>query len=237
MACAASRSLGALLAGVGPADLSTHGTAALASAGTALVASALPATRAARVAPRPRCEPNSRSAAGPLFPRVAKLTEHAVVSLTLTLGGVLVSVLGLALLVVPAVPALGILFSGIVLIAWADGFVRIGWTSLGVLLVLTVAGSLADNVAALLGARGAGASGWGVAGAAIGVLAGLPFGLPGIVLGPAVGAFALEMARNPDLRRAGMAGLGGLAGFLLGVVARSVFAFLIAGMALLAYFY
>jgi predicted permease len=51
VAFAASRSLGALLAGVSPADLSTYGAAALVSAGTALAASALPASRAARVDP------------------------------------------------------------------------------------------------------------------------------------------------------------------------------------------
>ncbi|MEZ5416285.1 MAG: ABC transporter permease [Vicinamibacterales bacterium] len=51
VAFAASRSLGALLAGISPADLSTYGAAALVSAGTALAASALPASRAARVDP------------------------------------------------------------------------------------------------------------------------------------------------------------------------------------------
>lgn len=159
------------------------------------------------------------------------------VSLALTLAGVLVAGLGLVLLAVPAVPALGVVFAGVALAAWADGFARIGWASLGVMLALTVVGSLADNVAALFGARKAGASGWGVAGAGLGMLLGLPLGLPGIVLGPAVGAFALELARNPDLKRAGLAGLGGVAGFLLGIVARTVFGFLIAGLAVLAYFF
>lgn len=159
------------------------------------------------------------------------------VQVVLTLFGVLVMVLGIGLLAIPAVPAIGIIFSGVALIAWADGFVRIGWVTLSVALVLGIVGSLADNVATLFGARKAGASGWGVAGAAIGMLAGIPFGLPGIVLGPAVGAFVLEFARNPDLRAAGMAGLGGIAGFLLGIVAKSFFGLLIVGLAALAYFF
>lgn len=150
--------------------------------------------------------------------------------------GVLVTLVGIVLLAVPAVPALTVVFTGVALVAWADGFARIGWAALGVMLALTVVGSLADNVAALFGARRAGASGWGVAGAGLGMLLGLPLGLPGIVLGPAVGAFAFELARNPDLKRAGMAGLGGVAGFLLGIVARTVFGFLIVGLAVLAYF-
>lgn len=158
------------------------------------------------------------------------------VSALLVLGFVLI-VAGVALLPAPIVPAIGVIFGGVVLVAWADGFARIGWWTLGLLMVLAVIGSFADNVAALFGARRAGASGWGVAGAAVGVLVGLPFGLPGIVAGPAIGAFAAELLRNPDLRRAGMAGLGGLAGFVLGIVARSFFGLLIVGIAALAYLF
>jgi len=159
------------------------------------------------------------------------------VQVALAVFGVLVMVLGIGLLAIPAVPAVGIIYSGVALLAWADGFTRIGWASLSVMLVLAIVGSLADNVATLFGARKAGASGWGVAGAAIGMLAGIPFGLPGIVLGPAVGAFALEFARNPDVRRAATAGLGGFVGFVLGIVAKSAFGFLIVGLAVLAYFF
>lgn len=159
------------------------------------------------------------------------------VTLVLTLLGLVVAVAGLVLMAVPALPALAVVFLGVTIVAWADGFARIGLGMLAGLLALTVVGSLADNVAALFGARKAGASAWGVVGAGVGLLAGLPFGLAGVILGPAVGAFALEFVRNPDLRRAGMAGLGGLAGFLLGIVARSFFGGLIAGLALLAYFY
>ncbi len=101
------------------------------------------------------------------------------VHIVLLVFGVLVTVLGIGLLAIPAVPAIGIIFSGVALVAWADGFARIGWLSLGGLFALTVVGSLADNVATLLGARRAGASAWGVAGAAVGMLAGIPFGVAG----------------------------------------------------------
>lgn len=156
-------------------------------------------------------------------------------TLLLTVFGVAVGALGVVLLAVPAVPALGIIFSGIAIVAWAEAFTRIGWVTLAVLLLLTLVGSLADNVAALFGARKAGASAWGVGGAAVGMLAGVPFGLPGIILGPAVGAFALEYLRTPDVRKAGLAGVGGLVGFLLGVVAKSFFGLLLVGIAVLAY--
>jgi uncharacterized protein YqgC (DUF456 family) len=159
------------------------------------------------------------------------------VSAALLVIGVVLVGLGIALLALPAAPAIGIIFAGVATVAWADGFVRIGWWTVAVLLVLTVVGSLADNVATLVGARRAGASGWGVAGAGLGMLLGLAFGLPGIVIGPALGAFVFEYIRNPDLRRAGWAGLGGLFGFVLGVVAKSFFGMLIAGIALFAYLF
>jgi uncharacterized protein YqgC (DUF456 family) len=159
------------------------------------------------------------------------------VTAALLLLGVVLIGLGIVLLAVPAVPAMAVIYGGVLAVAWADGFARIGGVTLSLLLVLTVVGSLADNVATLLGARRAGASGWGVTGAAVGMLLGLPLGLVGIVVGPAVGAFAFEYLRNPDLRRAGWAGLGGLFGFVLGVVAKSFFGLLIVGIAALAYFY
>ena len=110
------------------------------------------------------------------------------VSPALLVLGVVLVVFGVAMLAMPIAPAIGVIFAGVAAIAWADDFTRIGWWTLGILLVLTVIGSLADNVATLFGARKAGASGWGVAGAAIGMLIGLPFGLPGIIAGPAARA-------------------------------------------------
>ena len=158
-------------------------------------------------------------------------------SIALLVLGVMCVVAGVVLLPVPAVPALGIIFAGVFVTAWADGFARIGWFALAVMLALTVFGSIADNVATLLGARRAGASWWGVTGAGVGMLAGLIFGLPGLILGPAVGAFAFEFVHNPDFRAAGWAGAGGVFGFLLGVVAKSAFGMLIVGIAAFTYFF
>jgi uncharacterized protein len=159
------------------------------------------------------------------------------VSAVLLILGLVLVALGVAFLALPAVPAMAVIFAGVAVVAWADQFTRISVLTLGVLLLLTIVGSLADNVATLVGARKAGASGWGVAGAGLGMLLGLAFGLPGIIIGPALGAFAFEYIRNPDLRRAGWAGLGGLFGFVLGVVAKSFFGMLIAGIALFAYLF
>jgi uncharacterized protein YqgC (DUF456 family) len=149
--------------------------------------------------------------------------------------GVCVVVVGVVCLALPLVPGVAIIFTGIVLVAWADDFTRIGPVMLGLLFVLTVVAMIADNVAGMFGARRAGASGWGVFGAGVGALIGLPFGLPGVILGPAVGALALEYMKNPDLARAGKAGLGGLLGYVLAVVAKAVFGLTLVSLAVIAY--
>lgn len=151
--------------------------------------------------------------------------------------GILIVGAGIVSLALPLVPGVAIIFLGIVVVAWADDFTRIGPWMLGTLLALTLVAMVADNVAGMFGAKRAGASGWGVFGAGVGALVGLPFGLPGVVLGPAVGALAFEYLKNPDLARAGKAGLGGLFGFVLAVVAKAVFGLTLVGLAIAAYLF
>ena len=155
--------------------------------------------------------------------------------LLLLVLGVVIIVAGIVSLALPLIPGVALIFFGIVVVAWADDFTRIGPAMLGVLLVLTLIAMVADNVAGMFGAKRAGASGWGVFGAGVGALVGLPFGLPGVILGPAIGALAFEYMKNPDLARAGKAGLGGLLGFVLAVVAKAVFGLTIVGLAIVAY--
>jgi uncharacterized protein len=154
----------------------------------------------------------------------------------LALGAALV-VGGLILLAAPIVPGMAIIYVGILLVAWADSFTRIGPAMLVVLAVITAFGTIADNIAGMWGARVGGASGWGVLGAAIGALAGLPFGLPGLILGAPVGAMLFEFVKNPELSRAARAGAGSLLGFFLGIVVKYVFGVLIVAIAALAYFF
>ncbi len=156
-------------------------------------------------------------------------------TILLTLLGVVVIVVGVVALVAPLLPGVAIIYLGILIVAWADNFTRIGPLMLFVMLALMLVALVADNVAGLFGARRAGASGWGVFGAGVGAFAGLFLGLPGIILGPAIGALTFEYLRNPDARRALRAGAGGLLGFVLGVVAKAVFGFLLIGLALVAY--
>jgi uncharacterized protein len=158
-------------------------------------------------------------------------------SVFLVVLGVLIVLAGVATLVLPAVPGVAIIYLGVLVVAWADQFTRIGPLVLIVLAIIMLVALVADNLAGLFGVRRAGASGWGVFGAGVGALVGLFFGLPGVVLGPAAGALVFEYIKNPDLVRAGRAGLGGLFGFILGIITKCVFGMMIVALALLAYLF
>ena len=133
-------------------------------------------------------------------------------SALLLLLGLAVIVFGVVALVAPVLPGVAIIYLGILIVAWADGFTRIGPVMLFVMLGLMLVALVADNLAALFGARRAGASAWGVFGAGVGALAGLVFGLPGVVLGPAVGALAFEYLPQPRREKGAARRRGRLSG-------------------------
>lgn len=144
--------------------------------------------------------------------------------------GVAALVVGLAGVVLPAIPGSALLVLGAVLVAWAEGFTRVsGWTVAACALV-GIAIWVTDFVAGVLGAKAFGASYWAVVGAGIGLLVGLFLGLPGIILGPAVGAIVLEYARDPNFERAMKAGFGAFLGFVLGTAVKVSLAFILVGI-------
>ncbi|WP_041463998.1 DUF456 domain-containing protein [Pelodictyon luteolum] len=143
---------------------------------------------------------------------------------------------GFAGLLVPALPGVLLVFAGLVLAAWAEGFAVVGWGTLSILAALTLAAYLFDMLAGLLGAKRFGAGKAGLIGAAAGTVAGVGFGLPGIVLGPFIGAVIGELYAENGLREAGMSGLGVWIGIALGTAIRIATAFMMVGIYLLARF-
>ena len=150
-------------------------------------------------------------------------------------AGVPLIVAGLAGLLLPALPGAPLIFVGSLLIAWSEGFAKVGWFPLALIFLMGIAGMVLDHLAALFGARKAGASKWGMFGAVLGLLFGLPLGLPGIVLGPAIGATALEYYKDPDMRRAATAGAGVFVGFLVGTALKYAFAIAMIGVLIVSY--
>jgi hypothetical protein len=143
--------------------------------------------------------------------------------------GALALLAGLAGLVLPVLPGALLMYGGVLLIAWAEDFTRVGWPTLLVTGLLAAAIWVVDLVAAALGARVAGASRWALVGASLGLLVGLFLGPAGLLLGPAVGATLLEYWKDPDFERALRAGVGTLIGFLAGSVVKVVLGFALVG--------
>ena len=94
-----------------------------------------------------------------------------------------------------------------------------------------------DWAASILGAKATGASRWALIGSAVGLLVGLFLGLPGILLGPAVGALVFEYAKDPNFERALKAGAGAFVGFVVGSVLKVTMAFVLIGAVALRFLF
>lgn len=152
------------------------------------------------------------------------------------LGVALVGV-GLAGVIFPALPGAVLIFVGLLLCAWANGFEHVGAAVLVVIAVIGVLSYGIDFAAAAFGAQRGGASPRAVAGAALGTLLGLPLGLPGVIFGPLIGAIAGELTAHRDYKRAGKVGLAAWIGFLIGTVVKIAFAFSMVAIFVVAFFW
>src|SRR4030095_8274922 len=122
-------------------------------------------------------------------------------------------IVGIVGVVMPALPGHMLILGGLIVGAWANGFTRVGVWTLVVLGLIAVASYGVDFVAVALGAKRLGASPRAMTGAALGTLAGLFFGLPGVIVGPFVGAVIGELSTHNDFTKAGKAGVAAWIGF------------------------
>ncbi len=149
----------------------------------------------------------------------------------------LIILIGMAGVVVPALPGIPIMFAGLVLAAWITDFEPVGWGTLGVLGALTVLSVIIDILSAAFGAKRQGASPRAFWGATLGAIVGLFFGLVGIVLGPFIGAVTAEFAAGSGAHQAGRSGYGVWIGLVLGTAAKLAIAFLMLGIVLTKYLF
>lgn len=147
----------------------------------------------------------------------------------------LIVLVGLAGVVIPALPGVPIIFAGLLLAAWSTDFEPVGWGTLGVLGALTVLSVMIDFLSAAFGAKRQGASPRAFWGATLGAVVGMFFGLVGIVLGPFIGAVAAEFAAGSSAHQAGRSGYGVWIGLILGTAAKLTIAFLMLGIYLTKY--
>jgi len=143
---------------------------------------------------------------------------------------VLIVVAGLAGTVIPALPGVPLIFAGLFVGAWINHFETIGWFTVGVLAMLAMAAWTVDFFAGALGAKYLGASSRAFWGATLGAILGIFFGLPGIVIGPFIGAMLGELSGGSDLIQSGRAGIGAWLGMVIATAAKLAIAFLMIGL-------
>ncbi len=108
----------------------------------------------------------------------------------------------------------------------------IGWRTIIVLLLLTLATYAIDILGGYFGAKYFGATKWGTFGAIVGALVGLFFGIVGLFVGPVIGAIAGEFIAGKRMIDAGRAGWGSLLGNLGAMLGK-----LVIGLAMIAIFF
>src|SRR6202790_3627316 len=129
---------------------------------------------------------------------------------------------GLVGAMLPALPGIPLIFAGIWLIAAVDHYHHLGlWWLLGIAGVGAV-GLTLDLLAGALGAKRVGASKQAVWGALAGTMVGLLFGLPGLLLGPFVGATLGELAAGKGILRSTHVGMSAWFGLVFGTIIKLV---------------
>ena len=146
---------------------------------------------------------------------------------------ILVMFIGMIGNLIPGIPGTSLIFTaGLIHQLYFGDNGGIGWFWILALVILMAASFLIDYIATLLGAKTLGATWRGMLGALVGLILGIimfpPFGL---ILGPFVGAIVFEWAFGREVREASKAGVGAVAGVILGMVGSAI-----CGMAMLGIF-
>ncbi len=149
--------------------------------------------------------------------KLQAMTTAEIIGLSLAL---LIMLAGLICTLVPALPGPPLLLAAAIGHRLVFGQASVSNFMLFVLILLTLVALVFDFLAGLLGTRKFGATWRGMVGAVAGGIVGLFFSLPGIILGPFLGAMLFELLGDKEFKEAAHAGLGATVGLLLGVVGK-----------------
>jgi uncharacterized protein len=147
---------------------------------------------------------------------------------------IILIIVGLAGTVLPALPGLPLMFCGMLIGAWAGDFKAVPVWVIVVLALLMLISIGVDFMATLIGAKRVGASKKALFGAAIGTFAGLFFGIPGLLLGPFIGAIVGEMIDGKEWRAATKTGFGTWLGLAIGTALKLALAICMLGIFIIA---
>ncbi len=157
--------------------------------------------------------------------------------LTILLGLVAAALVigGLVGTVYPLIPGPPLVFLGLWMGAWIGDFERVGGAMVVVLAVLATLAQVLDFIASALGAKRVRASREAVIGAFLGAVVGIFLGLPGLILGPFVGAVGGELLARGGIGQATKVGVATWVGLVVGVLVKLALSLSMIGLFLLAW--
>jgi uncharacterized protein YqgC (DUF456 family) len=147
------------------------------------------------------------------------MTTEQIIGLRLALLVMLVGLIGSLLPVLPGPP---LVLAAAIIHRLVFGQASVNNLVLIILVGLTAVALVFDFLASVLGTRKFGSTWRGMVGAVVGGMIGLFFALPGIILGPFLGAMLFEMLGDKEFKEAAHAGLGATLRLLLGIVGKFV---------------
>ncbi len=136
--------------------------------------------------------------------------------------GMIIGVIGA---VAPVIPGPALVWGGVLLWAWADGFRAVGWPTLLLLAVIAILAELSDVALAAMGARKGGASWQSMAAAGVASIFGfLIFNFVGALIGAFLGLMAWETRRHGgEWRRAWRASRSFIIGYVAAIAVKLLF--------------
>jgi uncharacterized protein len=149
----------------------------------------------------------------------------------------LLVVLGFVGLLVPILPGIALIFSGLLLGAWIDDFARVSGVTMIVIGVITLLAWVIDFFASYFTAKKAKASKLALFGTLIGAVVGILGGVIGLIIGPVIGAVVGELISRKNSNDAARVGVAAGLGFVVALVAKLLLAILMMLIFTYTYFY
>jgi len=145
------------------------------------------------------------------------VTADQIIGLSLALFVMCVGLAGSVLPGIPSTPLVLLVAIGHRLWFGEAGASNLALLTLGLLMVASL---VMDYLASMYGAKRLGATWRGVLGAVVGGVIGIFFALPGIIVGPFVGALLFEMMGGREWKPAARAGFGAVIGLFIGAIGK-----------------
>lgn len=145
------------------------------------------------------------------------MSTEQVLGLSIAL---VVMFIGLAGSILPGIPSTPVVLVAAVGHKLYFGATGPDWWVILILAVITALSLLMDYVTTVYGTKKMGATWRGAVGAVVGALIGMFFSVPGLILGPFLGAMAFEMAGGRDAKESSRAGVGAMIGLLAGAIGK-----------------